>query len=314
MGRYIIRRLLTSIPVVILVVSGVFLLLHIAPGDPAVMILGEQASPHAVHVLRVKLGLNLPLWMQYVRWWNDLLHLNFGMSITDNEPVLRLISQRLPVTLELSLVAMILALLIAIPTGIGAALRPNTWIDYMARLLALTGVSIPNFWLALLLMYVFAFKLRWFPATGFVSLRHGLLANLHSLFLPALTLALALAAVTSRLLRSDLMDALIQNYVRTARAKGLAGSVVVLKHALRNALIPVVTVVGMQVGLILGGVVITETVFAIPGMGSLVVNGIFNHDYPVVQGTVLFMALIIIVTNLIVDLLYAVLDPRIQYQ
>jgi peptide/nickel transport system permease protein len=314
MAMFILRRLLALMPVAVLVVLMTFSLIHLVPGNPAYTILGEQASPTAVRLLDIKLGLTRPLPAQFAQYLWGVLHGNFGQSLVDQQSVLSLIVTRLPVTVELSVLAIAVSLVVAIPTGILAAVRPNTWVDAAARVLALAGAAVPNFWMALVLVLVFAVTLRWLPALGFVPLSGGIGANLVHLVLPTIVLALPLAAVTSRVLRGEMLEVLHHFYVRAARAKGLGESRVVLKHAFRNALIPVVTVLGLQLGGLLGGVVITEEIFSLPGMGQLVVTAIFERDYPVLQGTVLFMALVVLVANLAVDIVYALIDPRIQYR
>jgi peptide/nickel transport system permease protein len=313
MLQYVVRRLLLMVPVALIVAVAVFLLIHIVPGNPAAIILGELASPKAVAALDHSLGLDRPLPVQFVDWLWRAAHGDLGNSLVYSQPVVTLIVERLPVTFELTAYAMLLSLLIAVPAAVVSAYRRNSVTDYVARLLAFAGISVPSFWLALILIDVFALHARLFPATGYTPPAAGLGPNIVSLTLPAVTLAVGLAAVSARILRAELIESLEQAYVATARAKGLRERQVVLKHALKNALLPTVTVVGLQVGGLLGGVVITESIFSLPGMGQLVVNAIFQRDYPVVQGTVLFFALTVMVVNLIVDVLYALLDPRIQY-
>ncbi len=313
MVLFVLRRLVNLIPVAFLVLIVTFSLIHVAPGNPAYTILGEQASPTAVRLLDQKMGLNHPLVSQFGTYVASVLHGNLGSSLLDGQSVTSLIITRLPVTLELSVLAVALSLLIALPTGILAAYRPNTWIDSVSRLLALLGAAIPNFWLALLLVYVFAVTLRWAPSLGWVPLNVSVLGNLGHLVLPTIVLALPLVAITSRVLRGELLEVMHRIYIQVARAKGVKEWGVVMHHGVRNALIPVVTVIGLQVGGLLGGVVITESIFSLPGMGQLVVNAIFNRDYPVLQGSVLFMALVVLLANLAVDLIYAWVDPRIRY-
>lgn len=313
MAGFIIRRLINLIPVAFIVLLVTFSLIHLTPGNPAYTILGEQASKSAVRLLDQKMGLNQPLMVQFVTYLNHAIHGNLGRSLLDNEPVAHLIITRLPITVELSVLALALSLVIALPMGIMAAYRPNTWVDSISRVLALVGAAVPNFWLALLLIYVFAVSLRWLPSIGWVPLSHGVGQNLVHLILPVVVLSLPLVATTSRVLRGELLEALHALYIQVARAKGLREWTVVMRHGLKNALIPVVTVVGLQVGFLLGGVVITEEIFSLPGMGQLVVGAIFDRDYMVLQGSVLFMALVVLLANLAVDLCYAWLDPRIRY-
>ncbi|PSR25379.1 MAG: glutathione ABC transporter permease GsiC [Sulfobacillus thermosulfidooxidans] len=311
---FIIRRIVSLIPVAFVVVVVTFSLIHLSPGNPAYTILGEQASPQAVHLLDVKMGLTKPLWEQFASYVSHVLEGNLGVSLLDGQPVLSLILTRLPVTLELTMLAILASLIIALPTGILAAYRPNTWIDSVSRLLALIGAAVPNFWLALLLVYFFAVTLKWLPSLGWVPLTTSVGGNLIHLILPVTVLALPLAAVTSRVLRGELLEVMRLLYIQVARAKGINEWTVVIRHGLRNALVPVVTVIGLQIGGLLGGVVITESIFSLPGMGQLVVNAIFDRDYPVLDGSVLFMAVVVLLANLMVDLVYAWLDPRIRYQ
>jgi peptide/nickel transport system permease protein len=314
MSKYILRRLVQMVPVLLLVSLVVFSLLHLTPGDPATTMLGQEATPEAVAALRERLGLDQPLPVQYVRWLASVLRGDLGRSIRTNQPVTEAILERLPVTVQLSAMSILIALMIAIPVGIISALRRNTALDSGATTLALLGVALPNFLLAILLIYLFSIQLRWLPPIGYVPLWEDPGENLRRMIMPALTLGTALAAIIMRLTRSSLLEVLEQDYVRTARAKGLTESRMVRVHALKNSLIPVVTIVGLQIGGLLGGTVITETIFALPGIGRLIVDSIFRRDFPLVQGAVLFVAVAFLVTNLLVDLLYAFLDPRIRYQ
>jgi peptide/nickel transport system permease protein len=314
MSKYILRRLVQMVPVLLLVSLVVFSLLHLTPGDPATTMLGQEATPEAVAALRERLGLDQPLPVQYVRWLGSVLRGDLGRSIRTNQPVTEAILERLPVTVQLSAMSILIALMIAIPVGIISALRRNTALDSSATTLALLGVALPNFFLAILLIYLFSIQLRWLPPIGYVPLWEDPGENLRRMIMPALTLGTALAAIIMRLTRSSLLEVLEQDYVRTARAKGLTESRMVRVHALKNSLIPVVTIVGLQIGGLLGGTVITETIFALPGIGRLIVDSIFRRDFPLVQGAVLFVAVAFLVTNLLVDLLYAFLDPRIRYQ
>lgn len=314
MAGFILRRIINVIPVAFLVLLVTFSLIHIAPGNPAFTILGEQASPQAVKLLDQQMGLNQPLVTQFLEYLRHAVTGNLGYSLLDHQSVGSLIVSRLPVTLELAVLSVALSLAIALPAGILAAYRPNTWMDSLSRLLALFGAAVPNFWLALLLVYLFAVSLRWFPSLGWIPLSQGVGLNLWHIVLPVVVLALPLVAITSRVLRGELMEVMRLMYIQVARAKGVREWAVVMHHGLKNALIPVATVVGLQVGGLLGGVVITESIFSLPGMGQLVVNAIFDRDYPVLQGSVLFMAMAVLLANLLVDLCYAWLDPRIRYQ
>ncbi|HEX6513597.1 MAG TPA: ABC transporter permease [Chloroflexota bacterium] len=296
-----------------LVTVVVFTLIHLTPGDPALSYLGEEASPQAAAALRHELGLDQPLPVQYLTYLGNLLHGNFGNSIKSHEPVSQAIFERLPATLELGLTSLIFALLVALPAGIVSALRRGRTSGVVAGVAPLVGVSLPNFFLGIVLILVFGLYLRIFPPGGFTSLQADPGDNVRHLILPAISLGTVSAAINLRLMRSSLIEVLTQDYVRAARAKGLSGFVVTARHALRNALIPVVTVIGIQVGLLLEGAFVTETIFAWPGVGRLAVEGIFMRDYPVVQGVVLVVALVYMLASLLVDVLYVYLDPRISY-
>jgi peptide/nickel transport system permease protein len=275
--------------------------------------LGEEATPEAVAALKKKLGLDQSLPEQYVRWLGAVMQGDLGRSIRSNQPVSEAIMDRLPVTIELSLIAVLISLAIAIPTGIISAMRRNSPIDTTSTTVALLGVSLPNFFLAILLIFLFSLKLGWLPPIGYTPFLDNPAENLKRMLMPAITLGTALSAIVMRMTRSSLLEVLDQDYVRTARAKGLTESSMVRRHALRNAMIPVVTVVGLQVGGLLGGAIITESIFVLPGIGRLLVDSIFQRDFPLVQGVVLFAALAFLLANLAVDLLYAFLDPRIRY-
>lgn len=313
MGLYILRRLLAMVPVLLLVSLIVFSLLHLTPGDPALSILGEEATPEQVAALRAKLGLNRPLPVQYARWLGAVLRGDLGRSIRSNQPVSEAIVERLPVTVELAVLAMLVSLTIAVPAGIVAAMRRNSFLDTSATFVALLGVSLPNFFLAILLILIFGVKLGWLPPFGYQPLTQGVAGNLQRMILPAITLGTALAAIVTRMMRSSLLEVLDQDYIRTARAKGLREARMVRAHALKNALMPVVTIVGLQIGGLLGGAIITESIFVLPGVGRLLVDAIFQRDFPLVQGVVLFVSLAFLFSNFAVDLFYAYLDPRIRY-
>lgn len=308
------RRLLSAIPTLLIVTLVVFSMVQLLPGDPARLLLGEEATPQALTELRHSLGLDRPLPEQYVRWLGNVAQLDFGASVKDNASVSSLIAQKLPTTLQLAVFAMLVALVIALPAGILAALRRGSWIDQGLTLLALSGISLPNFFLGILLIYLFSVRLAWIPASGYVSFFQNPGQNLLLLLLPAVTLGVHSAAVLARYLRSSLLETLTQDYVRTAHAKGVAGTRVTVKHALRNALIPVVTAFGLQLGGLLGGAVITEQIFSVPGFGRLLVDAVFTRDLPVIQGVVLVSAVAVFVVSFLVDLSYAALDPRIRYQ
>lgn len=309
---YLIRRLLLMLPILLLVTIFTFGLVHFVPGDPAQVILGAEATPDAVEALREKLGLDRPVYIQYLSWLGGVVTGDLGKSLVDNRPVAQLIGQRLPATFELALLTFIFSSIIAIPMGIIAAVRRGTATDFGASLFAFTGLSIPNFWLGILLILFFSLKLRWLPSTGYVPYSEGFAAHFLAMLMPAAATGMRQAATVARFMRSSLLDTLRSDFVRTARAKGLSERVVILMHAVRNALIPVITASGAQVAALLGGLVITETIFTIPGFGSLLVGSIFTRDITVVQGCVLVSALVVMSINLLVDILYSLVDPRIK--
>ena len=306
MWQYLGRRLLISIPLLLGLTVLVFGMLHLLPGDPVQVILATSgATPDAVAKLRSQLGLDLPLHIQYLRYLNGLLHGDMGSSLFTYRPVTEIIQQNAGATLELAFSAMLLALMVGIPLGILAAVFKDSWIDHLAMTLAVVGVSAPGFWTALLMILLFSVALQLLPSGGHGTLKH--------LIMPTLVLGLSGAAVMARLTRSSMLEVLQQEYVVTARAKGGSELYVLVRHALKNSLIPVVTVAGLQFGFLLGGTVVTETVFARPGLGRTAVEAILYKDIPVVQGIVLFVAVIYMLVNLLVDLCYALLDPRIRY-
>jgi len=315
-GRYLLRRLLLLVPVLLGVSVVVFLVLHLSPGDPAEIMLGSQASQADVARLRADLGLDEPLPLQYARWMAHVLQGDLGRSIRLRQPVLGEVLIRFRATLILPTTALFLSTVCGIALGVLSAARPRSLVDRLSTLGSIFGASMPSFWLGLVLMVCFSLWLGWLPASGMYG-AHGTggLADLLShLALPAVTLAAASTTIIARLTRSTMLDILRQDFVRTARAKGLVERGVVLRHALRNALIPTVTVVGVQAGYLLGGAILTETVFAWPGVGTLMIQGILARDFPLVQGCVLVIALGFVLFNLAVDLLYAFLDPRIRYE
>jgi peptide/nickel transport system permease protein len=310
---YILRRLILMIPVAFLVTVGVFMLIHLSPGDPALIILGEDRSPQAIAEVHRELGLDKPLYVQYVIWLGRALHGDLGRSITTQQPVLTAITERLPATLELGLTALIWSLVIAIPLGTIAAVRRGSVADRLATGITVAGVSIPNFVIGIVMIFVLSVTLRMFPFGGYVPFTTDPLESLHHVILPAIALGTAGAAINMRFTRSSMIEVLNHDYIRTARAKGASWRRVVFLHALKNALIPVVTIVGLQIGGIIEGAVVTETVFTWPGVGRLAVEAIGERDYTVVQGIVLFAAFSYMVANLLVDLVYGWLDPRISY-
>jgi peptide/nickel transport system permease protein len=312
--KFILHRALATVPVLFLLSLIVFSLIHLIPGDPVQIMLGEENDPHALQALRRELGLDRPIVEQFLRWLWRLLQGDFGRSLRSHQPVLEAIGERLPVTIELTVLAMLISLSIALPAGVISALRRNSVLDVLSTMTALTGVSIPNFFLGILLIVTFAQELQWLPSSGYVSPQESLALNLKTMLLPAVTLGTGLAAIVMRMTRSSLLEVLRHDYVLTARAKGLAESGVVLRHALKNALLPVTTILGLQMGTLLEGAVLTETIFALPGLGRLVVDSIFARDFPIVQGVILFLALTRITCNFVVDITYALLDPRIRYE
>lgn len=307
MYRYIARRLLLAIPVIVGVSIAAFSMMHLIPGDPALAMLRGQPQVTDADVQRVReqLGLNDPVPVQYLKYVSRAVQGDFGRSVQTRRPVLSDLAAQAPSTIELALAAMALAVTLGIVLGVISALHQNTWVDTLAMLGALFGVSMPSFWFGLILIFVFALKLGWLPATG--------QGGPERLVLPALALGMDFAAVTARLVRANLIEVLVADYVRTARAKGLAQSVVMLRHALRNAMIPSITIIGLQVGTLLGGAVVVETVFARQGIGRLLVSAILAQDFPVVQAIVLMAAVVYVLLNLVVDLAYAMFDPRIRY-
>jgi peptide/nickel transport system permease protein len=312
MGRLVLRRLGATIPVLLLVTAGVFSLLHLTPGDPIDAMMAESVDATVKETLRRQLGLDQPIPVQYLSWMGRVLRGDLGRSIRNGEPVIESVSRRIRPSLELTALAMTISLAIAFPLGVLSAYRHNGPLDRAGTSFALFGICMPNFLLALLLIFVFGVTLRWLPISGYLDPLEEGWPGLRSLVLPAVTLGLALAAVVTRTLRSSMLEALTEDYVRTARAKGLSEWAVLRGHVLRNALIPVVTVLGLQLGTLIGGAVITEYVFALPGVGRLVVDAVFARDYPLVQGVVLLIALGFIASNLVVDLLYGLIDPRLR--
>lgn len=312
MFKYTIRRLLLALPVLLGVSVLVFLILHLSPADPALVIAGPDAPPETIRAIRQELGLDKPLVTQFAIYLKNVLSGDLGKSVRSREPVAALIKKTFPITLQLALSGVLIAVAVAIPIGVVSAVRRNSWVDNASRFMAFLGVSMPVFAVGLLLMYVFAYKLRWLPLSG-----HGgtlfTVKWLRSLILPAVTSSSFSIAVLTRLTRSSMLEVVGQDFIRTARAKGLSERVVIFKHALRNALLPVITVLGIQVGALMGGAVVTETIFAWSGMGRLSINAILARDFPVVQGVVLMVSALFVAANLLVDLVYAVIDPRISY-
>ena len=313
MWKYIIRRVLAIIPVAGVIAVFVFLLLHLAPGDPAAVIAGSTAMPEDVARIRAKLGLDDPIYVQFVRWIGQLLRGDLGMSIYSDMPVTTLIIQRMEATLCLAAASIIIAILLAVPMGILAAWKAGTWIDYFVMMFAVFGFSIPVFVIGYLLIYGFSLNLQWFPVQGFVSIREGVLPFVRSITLPSIALGLIYAALIARITRASVLEVLSQDYIRTAQSKGLNSYAVLIRHTLRNAAIPIVTIIGIGIALLIGGVVVTESVFNIHGLGRLVVDAILSRDYPVIQGIILMSSGVYLVINLLVDISYRFFDPRVEY-
>lgn len=314
MHIYLLRRGLTALITVLIVATVVFLILRLLPGDPAQLILGVEAPPERVQEIRHVLGLDRPLYLQYLVWLKDLCLGNFGKSLRSDETVLALLFQRIHVTFWIAFAALLIALVIALPLGIAAALRPWSWLDFGSLFLAQLGLAIPSFWLGILLILLFAVKLHWLPLMGYVNFADNPVEWLRHLILPAFALGLIRVAILTRMVRVSMLEELGKEYVTVARAKGLAERIVILHHALRNALLPVLTVAGMQFGYLLGGAIIIEQVFGLPGVGRLLLNAIANRDFPVIQGTVVCIAVAFTALNLAIDLLYGLLNPKISVQ
>ena len=315
MARYVIRRLLLAVPVLLFVTLIVFLIMHLSPGDPVTIMLGGQVgvTQETMDAVRAKMGLDEPVYVQYFIWLRGVLQGDLGYSYLNHLPVSTMLAQKLPASAELAVASIFLALVVAIPGGVLAAVKRNSLLDRLLTTFVTAGIAIPGFWLAILIVLLFAVALDWLPSSGHVDFRRDPVGNLRFLVLPALTMSILLAAPIMRFVRSSMLDVLGEDYVRTARAKGLAERTLIYRHALRNAMIPTVTVVALQFAGLIGGAVLIEWVFAWPGIGWLAVNAISARDYSVVQGIVLVVAVIFVVANLIADLLYAALDPRIRY-
>ncbi|WP_117139555.1 ABC transporter permease [Pseudomonas amygdali] len=312
MLMFILRRLLSSIPTLILVSLFVFTLQKLLPGDPVLAMAGEERDPAVMEYLRDKYRLDDPIPLQYLNWVGNVLTGDLGTSLRTEQPVTMLLASKLPVTIELAVLALLIALLIGVPTGIISAVRKGTAVDYGANVVALSGISIPHFWLGILLIMIFAVKLQWLPASGFVPMGEDFGQNLKTLILPAFVLGAGLSGILMRHTRSAMLEVLRTDYVRTARAKGLFPRTVILKHALRNALMPIVTLTTLLFGELLGGAVLTEQVFSIPGFGKMIVDAVFNRDYAVVQGVVLCVAIGFLLLNLLADVLYRLINPRLR--
>ncbi len=313
MYAYVIRRLLATIPIMGLVAVFVFLLLHMSPGDPAAIIAGDNATEENLEQIRALLGLNDPLHIQFLRWLERLLQGDMGVSIYSGLPVERLIWQRVEPTLLLTLMTMIIAITLAIPLGVLAAWKVGTWVDRLVMTVAVLGFSVPVFVLGYTLVLGGSIGLGWFPVQGYTPIRESFTGFLLHITLPALTLGLVYMALIARMTRATMLEVLNEDYVRTAYAKGLATRKVLIKHALKNAMVPITTTIGLGLALIIGGVVVTETVFSIPGLGRLTVDAVLRTDYPVIQGVILVFSLTYVLLNLLIDLSYVFFDPRIRY-
>lgn len=313
MFAYTLRRVTATIPVMAIVALFVFSLLYIAPGDPAAIIAGDQASPADVDRIRASLGLNEPFLVRFGKWLWQVLHGDLGQSIFTNLPVTHMIGQRVEPTVSLMVLTLIFSIVVAVPMGVVAAWKHGTWIDRVVMLLAVFGFSVPVFVVGYILAYAFALQLNWLPVQGYTPLSSGLWPWFANLILPMLTLGGAFIALIARITRATMLEVLSQDYVRTARAKGVGQQQILFLHALKNASVPIITVIGLGVAGLIGGAVVTESVFAIPGVGRLVVDAILRRDYPVIQGVVLIFSAVYVLVNLAVDLTYTIFDPRIRY-
>jgi peptide/nickel transport system permease protein len=317
MTTYIIRRLIQSVFVLIIVTLLVFLTMHILPGDPILIFISsgelKQTSLQEIEALRHQFGLDKPLMRQYIDWFAGVVRGDFGISIVQREPVMKEIARRLPITFQLSLIALIISTIIGIPAGVVCAVRRGKWVDTLVTILANAGITIPVFWLGIMLIYLFALKLGWLPVQGYTSPFTDFGKSVKQMIMPVFCLSIFSISSITRQTRSSMLEVMRQDYIRTAWAKGLKERLVIMKHGIKNGLIPIVTLLGMSFSFIVGGSVLIENVFNIPGMSRLVVNAVFVQDYPVVQGFVLIIAVVVLVTNLIVDISYGWLDPRIRY-
>lgn len=310
---YLLRRVLAAIPVMGVVALVVFLLLRLTPGDPAAILAGDNATPAQLERIRTSLGLNEPLYIQFFTWINKLLHGDLGVSLISNVPVLKMISQRIEPSISLAVATIILSVVVAVPLGVIAAWKRGTWIDRFVMGLSVLGFSVPVFVIGYILIQLFAIDLRWLPVQGFKSMASGFGPFLERLVLPTLALSFIYVALIARMTRASMLDVLGEDYVRTARAKGIGEIAVLFRHALRNAAVPVITVIGTGFALLISGVVVTESVFNIPGIGRLTVDAVLARDYPVIQAMILLTSLLYVAINLLIDLAYTLLDPRIRY-
>ncbi len=313
MTGYITRRFLATIPVMGVVAVFVFLLLHLTPGDPAAVIAGEYASPSDIARIRQNLGLDRPVYEQFVIWVWSILRGDLGISIFSNLPVTRLIAQRVEPTLMLALTTLIVAVTVAVTIGVLAGWRAGSWIDRAVMIFAVLGFSVPVFVVGYVLVFIFAIKLRWLPVQGYVPIAQGLWPCLRNLILPSIALGMAYVALIARITRASILDVLSEDYIRTAYAKGVSLPKILIRHALKNAAVPIVTVIGIGIALLISGVVVTESVFNIPGIGRLTVDAILKRDYPVIQGIIIVFSGVYVFVNLVIDISYTFLDPRIRY-
>jgi peptide/nickel transport system permease protein len=310
---YLVRRVLAAVPVMGVVALFVFLLLRITPGDPAAILAGDNATPQQLERIRASLGLNEPLYVQFFTWVNKLLHGDLGVSLISNVPVLKMIGQRVEPSISIALSTIILAVVIAVPLGVIAAWKHGTWIDRFVMGLSVLGFSVPVFVIGYVLIQVFAIDLRWLPVQGFKSITAGFGPFLERIILPTLTLSFVYIALIARMTRAAMLDVMGEDFIRTARAKGIGETAVLLRHGLRNAAVPVITVIGTGFALLISGVVVTESVFNLPGIGRLTVDAVLARDYPVIQAMILLTSLIYVTVNLLIDVAYTLLDPRIRY-
>ncbi|HEX6114047.1 MAG TPA: ABC transporter permease [Geminicoccaceae bacterium] len=313
MTAYLVRRLLATIPVMMVVAVVVFSLIHVAPGDPAAIIAGDNVTPKQVAEIRARLGLDEPLWRQFALWITNLAQGDLGTSIFSQRPVTQLIAQRAEPTLALTTTTLIVAISIAITAGVLAAWKVGTWVDRSVMMFAVMGFSVPVFVVGYGLVYVFSMQLKWLPVQGYAPIADGFVPFVRHLILPSVALGLAYVALIARITRTSMLEVLAEDYIRTADAKGVATRPKLMRHALKNAAVPIATVIGIGVALLIGGVVITESVFNIPGIGRLTVDAILKRDYPIIQGIILVFSGVYVLINLAVDMLYTVLDPRIRY-
>ena len=314
MGKYVISRLLEVVPVLFLASVLVFLIMHFVPGDPAQLVAGWDAPQETVERIRKEMGLDQPLYVQYVRWLNRVLHADLGESLVNRFPVSTLIRYKWPATIELAIASIVFSLIACIPLGVLPALKPHSMWDYFASLFSSLAMAVPSFWLGMILILFLAVRLRWFAPSGYIDALFDPVEHIHRLILPCVTLGVSFAGRLSRFVKSALSEVLNEDYIRTARAKGLRERVVIYRHAMKNALIPIVTVLGIYLGQFLGGAVVIEVVFEWPGIGRLIMGAIGNRDYPVLMGTLLSIVAVFVIINFIVDICYAFLDPRIRFE